>query len=98
MQVNVLKTLTPRLQVCMGVELVHSVLKQVQDQVQLCCFGNASGGQRLGYTVSSTGGFGKRQNQDLRPGNVLRFPISCYHLERMDYNTECDVHFFKYHI
>lgn len=80
MHVNVLKTLTPRLQVCMGVELVQSVLKQVQDQVQLCCFGNASGGQSLGYTVSSTGGFGKRQNQDLRPGNVLRFPILCYHL------------------
>lgn len=48
MHVNMLKTLTPRLQVCMGVGLVHSVLKQVQDQVQLCCFGNASEGQRLG--------------------------------------------------
>lgn len=70
MHVNVVKKLTLRLQVCKGVILVHSVSLQVQDQVQLCCFGNASADQRLGYSVSSTGGFGKHQNQDLRPGNV----------------------------
>lgn len=70
MHVNVFKKHTLRLQLCRGVTLVHSVSWQVQDQVQLCCFGNASADQRLGYSVSSTGGFGKHQNQDLRPDNT----------------------------
>lgn len=86
MEVNVFKKLTLHLQVCMGVILVHSVSQPVRDQVQLCCFGNASADQRLEYTVSSTGGFVKHQNQDLSPGNVHEnlwkemFASFCCHL------------------